>query len=284
MAEESPSPAGRLSVVATPIGNLEDVTLRALRVLREADLIAAEDTRHTRVLLQRHGIDRPLLSLHEHNEDERIDSVLARVRDGAKVALVSDAGTPTVNDPGFRLVRAARDAGLPVEVIPGPSAVMAAVAGAGLPAASFAFLGFPPRKAGELARWAKDALALPTAVVFFESPRRVLDSLAALAAIEPARPASVCRELTKRHEEFVRGDLASVHGELSAREEILGEITVLLAEPGERAAPAFDEAAEIARLRADGKGDKEIAKAIAKATGRKSSDVYAVLVREKGRR
>lgn len=275
--------AGKLSVVATPIGNLEDVTLRALRVLKEADLVAAEDTRHTRVLLERHGIDRPLLSLHEHNEDERIASVLSRVRGGARVALVSDAGTPTVNDPGFRLIRAAREEGLAVEVIPGPSAVMAAVAGAGLPAASFAFLGFPPRKAGELARWAKDALALPTAVVFFESPRRVLDSLAALAAIEPGRPAAVCRELTKRHEEFLRGDLVTVHAALAAREEILGEVTVVLAEPGERAAPAFDEAAEIARLKSEGKGDKEIAKAIAKATGKKSSDVYAALVRSKER-
>ena len=275
--------AGRLFVVSTPIGNLEDVTLRALRVLREADVLAAEDTRHTRVLLERHGIDRPLLSLHEHNEEARIADVLARVRAGSRVALVSDAGTPVVSDPGFRVIRAAREEGLPVEVVPGPSAVTAAVAGAGLPAESFAFVGFPPRKAGELARWAKETLALPVAAVFFESPRRLVATLEALAAVEPDRPACVCRELTKLHEEFVREPLGALASEMAAREEIRGEVTVLVAAPGARPAaePAFDAEAEVARLRAEGKGDKEIAKAVAKATGRKASDVYAELVRGK---
>lgn len=278
--------AGKLSIVATPIGNLEDITLRALRVLREADVIAAEDTRHTRGLLDRHGIDRPMTSLHEHNEDEKAAALLGRVAAGDKVALVTDAGTPAVSDPGFRLIRAARDQGLPVEVIPGPSAVMVAVAGAGLPAETFAFLGFPPRKGGELARWAKATLSLPLSVVFFESPRRIVDTLTTLANLDPSRPACVCRELTKRHEEFLRLPLEELAKSLAERPEVLGEVTVILGPP---LAPLVDEIpfdvdAEIARLEGEGKTKKEIAKAIAKVTRRKASDVYAELIDPRRRR
>lgn len=286
MAEDAGTGGGKLSVVATPIGNLEDVTLRALRVLREADVIAAEDTRHTRGLLDRHGIDRPMTSLHEHNEDEKSPALLARIASGEKVALVTDAGTPAVSDPGFRFIRAARDRGLPVEILPGASAVMVAVAGAGLPVERFAFLGFPPRKGGELARWAKETLSLPLSVVFFESPRRVVDTLTTLAALDPSRPACVCRELTKMHEEFLRQPLEELAQTLAARPEVLGEVTVVLGPP---LAPLVEEApfdmnAEVARLEGEGKSKKEIAKAIAKITRRKASDVYDELVERRPRR
>ncbi len=276
--------AGLLSVVATPIGNLDDVTLRALKVLGAADKILAEDTRHTRGLLSHHGIDRPLLSLHEHNEDARLESLVAELQAGAKLALVSDAGTPAINDPGFKLVRAARAAGIKVEAIPGPSAVLAALVASGLPTDSFAFLGFPPRKTGERDRWARQALSLGMTVVFFESPQRILDTLETLAALDPAREVVVARELTKKFEEYKGGTLADVLADFTAREEIKGEITVVLAPGGpiaEGPTVAFDPDAEIARMRAEGKGDTEIAKAIAKATGRKKSDVYADLVRDK---
>jgi len=280
VAEATGRKKGKLSIVATPIGNLEDVTLRALRVLREADVIAAEDTRHTRGLLERHGIDRPMTSLHEHNEDEKTASLLGRVLAGENVALVTDAGTPGVSDPGFRLIRAAREQGVPVEVVPGPSAVMVAVAGAGIPAEKFAFLGFPPRKGGELARWARDTLSMPISVVFFESPRRIVDTLTVLAGLDPNRPACVCRELTKRYEEFLRLPLEELAASLAARPEVLGEVTVILGPP---LAPLVDETpfdvdAEVARLEGQGKSKKEIAKAIAKVMKRKASDVYAELI------
>lgn len=286
MADAASRGKGKLSVVATPIGNLEDITLRALRVLREADVIAAEDTRHTKILLDKHGIDRPLTSLHEHNEDDRASTLLDRIAAGQKVALVSDAGTPTVNDPGFRFVRAARERDLEVEIVPGPSAVMVAVAGAGLPAETFAFLGFPPRKGGELARWSKETLSLPLSIVFFESPRRLVDTLTQLAELDPSRQACVCRELTKRHEEFARGPLEALAAQMAEREEILGEVTVLLAPPD---APLVEEApfdfdAEVSRLEGEGKSKKEIAKVIAKIMKRKASDVYADLVDPRRRR
>lgn len=322
---------GTLFVVSTPIGNLEDVTFRAIRILREADLIAAEDTRVTKVLLARYDIERPLVSVHEHNEAAKVESLLADLRAGKKIALVTDAGTPVLSDPGFRLVRAAREAGAHVEVIPGPSAITAAVAGAGLPAEGFAFVGFPPRRGAERERWARRALALPTAVVFFESPHRVVDTLADLAAIAPAREAAVCRELTKMHEEFVRAPLASLAREMAERDRVRGEVTVVIASPGgaglattrpdregtvrlqmteddERTLPTgeddedeppdtisgvgagalesteertIDLDAEAARLRATGLKDKEIAKELARLTGRPARDHYAELVKKK---
>lgn len=276
--------SGLLSIVATPIGNLDDITLRALKVLKGADTILAEDTRHTRGLLSHHGIDRPMVALHEHNEEAKVASLVDELLAGAKLALVSDAGTPAINDPGFRLVRAARAAGVKVESIPGASAVLAALVASGLPTDAFAFVGFPPRKAGERDRWARRALSLGMTVVFFESPQRLPDTLETLASLAPGREAVVARELTKKFEEYRSGTLTDVLADFTSRDEIKGEITVVLA-PGdaipEGTVTAFDLDAEIARLRAEGKGDSEIAKAIAKATGRKKSDVYADLIREK---
>ncbi len=199
---------GRLVVCPTPIGNLEDVTLRVLAALRDADVVACEDTRRTRVLLDRYGVKAKLVSYHEHNEFERARELVAQMRDGAVVALVSDAGMPLVSDPGFVLVRACVAAGLAVEVLPGPSAALAAIVASALPAERWRFAGFLPRKRAELER----AFSSPETLVAFESPRRVAASLAALAAIDPERQVAVCRELTKVHEEVVRGTASELAG------------------------------------------------------------------------
>jgi 16S rRNA (cytidine1402-2'-O)-methyltransferase len=201
--------AGRLIICPTPIGNLEDVTLRVLAALRDADIVACEDTRRTRVLLDRYGVKARLVSYHEHNERERAAELVGRMRDGAVVALVSDAGTPLVSDPGFVLVQAAVAAGLAVEVLPGPSAAVSALVASALPADRWRFVGFLPRKRGEL----EAVLRSPDTVVAFESPRRVSASLGVLASEDPERPVAVVRELTKVHEEVVRGSAA----ELAAR-------------------------------------------------------------------
>jgi 16S rRNA (cytidine1402-2'-O)-methyltransferase len=199
---------GRLVVCPTPIGNLEDVTLRVLRVLREADVVACEDTRRTRKLLDRHAIDgKRLVSYHEHNERRRAGELTRRIEDGDVVALVSDAGTPAVSDPGFTLLRECVARGLPVEVVPGPSAVVTALVAAALPSDRWRFAGFVPRKVGELRAELERA---GETVVAFESPARLPKTLALLAEIDPERPVAVCRELTKVHEEVVRGTAAEV--------------------------------------------------------------------------
>jgi 16S rRNA (cytidine1402-2'-O)-methyltransferase len=230
--------AGRLVICPTPIGNLEDITLRVLAALREADLIACEDTRRTRVLLERYGVSARLVSYHEHNERQRARELVGRMRDGAVVALVSDAGTPLVSDPGFVLVRACVAAGLAVEVLPGPSAAIAALVASALPADRWRFVGFLPRKRGELER----LLGAPETLVAFESPRRVAASLAVIASADPDRPVAVCRELTKVHEEVVRGSAA----ELAARyreEPVRGEVAIVIGgapSGASDAAPALD--------------------------------------------
>ncbi len=201
--------AGRLVVCPTPIGNLEDVTLRVLSALREADVVACEDTRRTRVLLERYGVQASLISYHEHNERERAAELVERMLGGAVVALVSDAGMPLVSDPGYVLVQGCVGAGLEIEVLPGPSAALAALVASALPSDVWRFAGFLPRKRAALV----EVLASPETVVAFESPRRVGASLAVLASIDASRPVAVCRELTKVHEEVVRGTA----GELAAR-------------------------------------------------------------------
>ncbi len=198
--------SGRLVVCPTPIGNLEDVTLRVLSALRDATVIACEDTRRTRVLLERYGVSAKLVSYHEHNERARATQLVERMQAGDVVALVSDAGTPLVSDPGFVLVRACVAAGLAVEVLPGPSAVLSALVASALPSDTWRFVGYLPRKKGEFASLFRAA----ETIVAFESPNRVAASLAALAAIDAERPVVVCRELTKLHEEIVRGDAASL--------------------------------------------------------------------------
>ena len=207
---------------ATPIGNLEDVTLRVLRALGEADVLACEDTRRTRVLLDRHGIRAvSLVSLHEHNERARADQLAARVRAGETVALVSDAGTPLISDPGYVLVRECIREGLPVEVLPGPSAVPVALVASGLPVDRWCFVGFLPRKRGQRERLLADAAET---LVAFESPRRLSATLDMLAHVDPQRPVAVCRELTKLHEEVSRGpaaELAQRYRERPAKGEVV---------------------------------------------------------------
>lgn len=220
----SSAKVGRLTICPTPIGNLRDITLRTLDVLREADVIACEDTRRTGVLLDHHDLRHEgliLLSLHEHNERERVPDLIRRMRDGAHVALVSDAGTPLISDPGYPLVAAAIAEGFTVQALPGPSAAITALVASGLPASSFRFVGFLPRGAGELTRL---LAGCSETVVAFESPRRLADSLALLAQIDPQRPVAVCRELSKLHEEVARGqaaDLAARYAEQEARGEIV---------------------------------------------------------------
>ena len=223
----SPSPPGSLAVVATPIGNLEDITLRALRTLRECDAVVAEDTRRTRALLTAHGISRPLLSLPAFDEQRRVPDLLSRLDAGQTLALCTDAGTPALSDPGARLVRAARDAGHEVLPIPGPSAVTAALSASGLPADSFWFLGFLPRTPGRLTRALEEPLRSGRTVVFFESALRLVKTLRRLAPLSGDRPVVVARELTKKHETFHSGTAEELLDEFE-KSPPRGECTVLI--------------------------------------------------------
>ena len=260
-----------LAVCATPIGNLDDITLRVLAELRDADVVLAEDTRHTRGLLERHGIKARLLSYHEHNEAARVAELVPRLEAGERVALVTDAGMPTVSDPGARLVRAALEAGVELTVLPGPSAVETALAGSGLAGERYAFVGFLPRKAGELEALWRETAGWTWPVVAFESPRRLPASLRSLAAFEPAREVAVCRELTKRFEEVVRGSA----GELAARfaEPPKGEITVVLG-PGTTVSDPAEARAAVADLVEAGTPRRVAADVVARLTGRSRNELY----------
>jgi 16S rRNA (cytidine1402-2'-O)-methyltransferase len=273
-------PVGRLVVCPTPIGNLQDVTLRVLSVLREADVIACEDTRHTRVLLSEHAIDTALVSFHEHNEGARAAQLVARVRDGAVVALVSDAGMPLISDPGFELVRACVAAQQAVQVLPGPSAVTVALVASGLPAERWRFVGFLPRRGapalGELLATSAETL------VAFESPRRLAATLALLAARDPARPVAVCRELTKVHEEVRRGSAAQL-AEHYAREAPRGEVVLVVgAAPRGRAGDERTTAA-LRELVAAGARPRAAATALARLTGARANELYGALTGGDGR-
>lgn len=220
-------PSGKLYIVGTPIGNLEDITLRALRILKEADLVAAEDTRRTGHLLAHYDCRKPLVSYHEFNEARRTAELLAGLRDGKTVALVSDAGMPSLSDPGLRLVRGAIAAQIAVEIIPGPSAITAAIVGSGLAAEPFLFQGFLPHKAARRRKALVQLAPLPYSLVFFESPYRLKQSLADMRNILGNRSAVVARELTKKFEEFLRGDLETIAKSLENRV-VKGEITVVV--------------------------------------------------------
>ncbi|MFP6624843.1 MAG: 16S rRNA (cytidine(1402)-2'-O)-methyltransferase [Myxococcota bacterium] len=266
---------GTLHVVATPIGNLEDVTLRALRVIGEADLLFAEDTRRTRKLLERHGIDARPLSLHAHNEQSRVDRALEALAGDGRVALVSDAGTPLVSDPGERLVAAAIAAGHRVEAVPGASAILAALAVAGLSPEPFTFLGFLPRRAGARKQVLEAYRNRAETLVLFESPKRIEKTLAELAEALGDRRACVARELTKMHEEARRGRLSELVDHYAGG--VLGEITVVV--EGATEVPATLEESEVdaeirARIRA-GERPKDIAAALAAPTGWAKRDLYA---------
>jgi 16S rRNA (cytidine1402-2'-O)-methyltransferase len=274
---------GTLYVVATPIGNLEDVTQRALAVLRQAELVLAEDTRRTRVLLDRYGIAARPISLHAHNEAARTQQALAALAEGRAVALVSDAGTPLVSDPGERIVARAIADGHTVVPVPGPSALLAALVASGLPAESFTFVGFLPRKAGERARRLAELAGRRETLVLYESPRRVGALLAELATALGERRACVARELTKLHEELARGTLA----ELAARfaEGARGEVTLVVEGAAPAAAAAGDDALR-ERVRgalAAGLSARDLAAQLARETGAPRRRLYALALEESGR-
>lgn len=216
---------GTLFVVATPIGNLEDISARALRILREVAVIAAEDTRRTAQLLARYAITTATTSLHEHNESRKTASLVQRLQQGEDIALVSDAGTPTVSDPGQQLIRGAIDAGIRVEPIPGPSAALAALAASGLPTGTFSFLGFPPTKASDRSQWLDALRTAGRTVVFFEAPHRIRQTLEEIIAAVGDCQIALGRELTKTHEEMVRGPISLV---LASLREPRGEYTVVI--------------------------------------------------------
>ncbi len=270
--------AGRLVVCPTPIGNLEDVTLRVLSALREADAVACEDTRRTRVLLDRYGVSARLVSYHEHNEERRAAELVEWMRSGQVVALVSDAGMPLVSDPGYVLVRACVGAGLAVEVLPGPSAALAALVASALPADSWRFVGFLPRRRGDLRR----ALAAPGAtLVAFESPRRVPATLKLLAELDPSREAAVCRELTKVHEEVVRGSAAEL-AERYAESPPRGEVVLVIGAPVARVGSAAEADGpagldQLERLVASGARPRLAAAAVAELTGASANGLYRAL-------
>ena len=220
---------GLLYLVATPIGNLEDITYRAVRILGEVDLVACEDTRQTHKLLEHYGIHKPAVSYHEHNENERTEELAARLRAGAVIALVSDAGTPLLSDPGYRLVKAAVRDGIPVQPVPGPSAALAALAGSGLPTDAFHFGGFLPAKEGQRERVLKELAEETATLVFYEAPHRVLEALESIERVLGARAVVVARELTKIHEEFLRGTAGEIRAALAERDSIKGEFTILIA-------------------------------------------------------
>jgi 16S rRNA (cytidine1402-2'-O)-methyltransferase len=281
----APSP-GTLFVVATPIGNLEDITLRAIRVLREVALIAAEDTRRTSKLLNHLGIATRTISLHEHNEHDRTPELVERLVHGESIALVTDAGTPLLSDPGRLLTAAAAGRGIRIEPVPGPSAILAALAGAGLAWTQFAFLGFPPTKATARRQFYARAGSLDVPFVVFESPHRLLASLEDAAAVLTARDLVVCRELTKIHEEFIR-TTTSEAVELIRSSKVIGEYTLVFGTPAvderSEAEPLSDAAVwdELGRLTETGLTRRDAVAEIASRQGRSSKDIYAAAERGK---
>ncbi|MEA2390893.1 MAG: rRNA (cytidine1402-2-O)-methyltransferase [Solirubrobacteraceae bacterium] len=271
--------AGRLVVCPTPIGNLEDVTLRVLAALREADVVACEDTRRTKVLLDRYGVTAKLLSYHEHNEQGRARELVRRMEAGAVVALVSDAGMPLVSDPGLVLVQACVAAGMAVEVLPGPSAALAALVASGLAAERWRFVGFLPRKRGALEAILGDAAET---LVAFESPRRLAGSLAILAERDPERAVAVCRELTKVHEEIVRGTAAELAERFASRP-ARGEVVIVVG-PQAGAGAEGDRTAAIdavRRLVAAGAKARPAARVVSELTGVPANALYAALAEER---
>lgn len=269
--------AGTLYVVATPLGNLEDITLRALRVLKEVDCIAAEDTRHSRKLLTHYGIGTALTSYHDHVERSKAPRLVERLKAGEDIALISDAGTPGIADPGYRLVRAAIDAGLRVVPIPGPSVVVAGLSVAGVPTDRFVFEGFVPAKSAARRAYFERLRGEERTIVSFEAGRRLAASLRDLAEVMGDRPLVIAREVTKIYEDFVRGDAR----ELAARADDLtvrGEVTLFIAPPAAPASATSEDEirAAVARLRAEGLHLKEIAKRLAKESGWSARDVYRI--------
>jgi 16S rRNA (cytidine1402-2'-O)-methyltransferase len=268
-------PTGTLYVVATPLGNLEDMSSRALRILREAGLVACEDTRRTGQLLSVHGIRTPTTSFFEHNERWKGARILETLREGRDVALVSDAGTPGISDPGYRLVRDARAEGLPVVPVPGPSAVVAALSVSGLPTDRFRFVGFLPARASARRRALDELRNDPDTLVFYESPLRILGLLEDALATLGDREAFLCREATKLHEEYRAGRLSALAATLRERERVRGEIVLVVAGAAEVPMAVTEApAALVARLQAEGRTRREAVKEAAARLGLGAREVY----------
>ena len=265
---------GTLYIVATPIGNLEDITFRAVRVLREADLIACEDTRQTRKLLDRYGITKPLVSYHEHNELQRSQELLGQLQAGKNIALVSDAGTPLISDPGYRLVANAWKLAIPVSPIPGPGAFLAALSAAGLATDSFVFLGFLPPKKSQRHKALENWKAVPSTLVFYEAPHRIAETLQDIADVLGAREVVLARELTKVHEEFLRGTPQEILKALEQRPPLKGEITLMVAKGD---TPLIEEQpleTAVEELILAGMPRMEALKAVARRRGLSKREVY----------
>jgi 16S rRNA (cytidine1402-2'-O)-methyltransferase len=270
---------GILYLVATPIGNLEDITIRALNVLRQASLIAAEDTRQTKKLLQRYEIEKPMLSYHEHNKLSRVREILSALADG-DVALVSDAGTPGLNDPGYELVRAALEAGYPVSAAPGPSAPVMALVVSGLPTDAFLYLGYLPRRGVERRRRIEEARAYPYTLIFLETPHRLEEALEDLQAILGDRPAAVARELTKIHEEVYRGTLGQARAHFHQNEP-RGEFTLVVGGAQSQSSGPWGEEQLLQALReglAAGRPQSQLAGEVAAKSGWERRDIYRKII------
>jgi 16S rRNA (cytidine1402-2'-O)-methyltransferase len=269
--------SGTLYLVSTPIGNLEDITYRAVRVLKEADLIACEDTRHTSKLLQHYGIERPTISYHEHNENDRSLDLLNRLKNGETIAVVSDAGTPLISDPGYRLVSQAAKAGVTVSAIPGPSAVLTALAASGLPTDEFHFAGFLPAKSGQRRKELERLAGLDTTVVVYEAPHRIIETLEDIGEVYGDTPVVVTRELTKVHEEFLRGTADSILLDLNARPSIKGEMTLVIGKRAPREHHEQSIAEAVAAHMQGGASRMDAMKAVARERGLSKREVYTAL-------
>ena len=281
---------GTLFIVATPIGNLEDITQRALRVLREADLIACEDTRHTRKLLNHFGITTPTISYHEHNEQERAEELCAALESGKNIALVSDAGTPLISDPGFRIVHAAVDRGISVVPIPGASAVITALSVSGLPTDQFLFAGFLPSRTGARRAKLNELRTVGATLVFYEAPHRIKATLKEALDVFGDRQAVIGRELTKLHEEFARGTLSELVEKFLPNETPRGEMVLIISgQAGDLPSPSTTDpnvrlVERIEQLEGEGMDQKSALKQAAKELGMKRADAYRMMVNQKNRR
>jgi len=266
--------SGTLYIVATPIGNLEDITARAVRILGEVDLIACEDTRQTRKLLDRYGIAKPLVSYHEHNEQSRSSDLLRELEAGKSIALVSDGGTPLIADPGYRLVEQARNQGILVSPLPGPSALLAALSVSGLPTDSFSFHGFLPAKKGQRRKFLEDLRPSQATLVFYEAPHRILDALEDIGEMLGPRPVVLAREVTKIHEEFLRGTASEIRGVLEKRPSVKGEITLMIGKGETQEVDDTPIAEAVEKLVQSGVPRMDALKIVARERGLSKREVY----------
>jgi len=277
--------SGTLYIVATPLGNLEDMTFRAVRILKEVDLIAAEDTRHSKKLLGHYGITTPTTACHEHNETVKARDLIQRLEKGGTIALISDAGTPLISDPGYRLVSQAGEKGIPIVPVPGCNAAITGLSASGLPTDTFIFLGFPPKKQGRLNSFLNDAAHHKATLIFYESPRRVIRLISSAIKAFGDRQACLARELTKQYEEFIRGPLSVLLSTLESRETIKGECVLFI--KGEDEQPVGLSAEQMETMIMEGLTQNmrtgELAKEIAGLANTPKSRVYDMILALKNR-